>query len=555
MKKLNSKKQNFYFTDVFKRLNFNNFRKAFHILSLCTVFFLSSSFLFSETEADTDILMNGKWYNDEYSFNFYKNNTFKSYYTSGARTGELKGNFKIKGNKIFLSKINSKGKYEDYFVKNKESIFLFKEDLKNPKSTRYLTNADGTIVLWNDKSFVPAGTKVAVGSENISCIAMGNELSSTTDNVRIRKGPGIDYDYMQFTYKDVKNNEVKTFGSVLAGTNIRILAKTSDKMKVNQWYNNWYYVEYKEPLDNFIVYKTAWMFGEFINVAENKERHISIEYPENEDAIYGGYDLVVEGTVTGAPVKMIIQIKNSYGNVISEEEIQDYNQEEGTFQYVLSKNDTLFIGSNTCNIISVYSDKKRVSKQVTFYLHESEGEMAKPVIYLYPEKKMNVKVEVKPENGISVSIPEYNSGWNVSADTDGNIINLSDNKTYLYLFWESENYPSMEMKTGFVVEKEKLKEFFEEKLKIMGLNEKEISDFTEFWIPELNKKPYYMIYFFTSKQMEKYAPLKVTPRPDTVIRVFFDSKGLDAPVTIKPQKLRSVKRKGFTVVEWGGMRY
>ena len=32
----------------------------------------------------------------------------------------------------------------------------------------------------------------------------------------------------------------------------------------------------------------------------------------------------------------------------------------------------------------------------------------------------------------------------------------------------------------------------------------------------------------------------------------FSIKKLDSPINIKEQKLKSVERKGFTVVEWGG---
>jgi len=39
-----------------------------------------------------------------------------------------------------------------------------------------------------------------------------------------------------------------------------------------------------------------------------------------------------------------------------------------------------------------------------------------------------------------------------------------------------------------------------------------------------------------------------------MIRIFLAIKKLDEPVNIKEQKLDSVERKGFTVVEWGGSK-
>ena len=76
-----------------------------------------------------------------------------------------------------------------------------------------------------------------------------------------------------------------------------------------------------------------------------------------------------------------------------------------------------------------------------------------------------------------------------------------------------------------------------------------------FWIPILSKGEYYFICFYDKKSQDEQAPLEINPKPDTIIRVFFDSKVLDKPIKVKVQELTQVKRKGFTVVEWGGMRY
>jgi len=181
--------------------------------------------------------------------------------------------------------------------------------------------------------------------------------------------------------------------------------------------------------------------------------------------------------------------------------------------------------------------------------------MAKPVIYLYPEKEMLVSVVVKPKNGISISIPPYLNGWNVTAKPDGSIINSADGKKYPYLFWESSNYEPKEITEGFVVRTIDLASFFKEKLTTIGLNVTEIQNFTEYWIPILDKKQYYLISFYSDKTIDSMAPLTITPKPQTVIRVFFDSKPLDAPIKIKTQQIKSIQRTGFTVVEWGGMKY
>ena len=92
-------------------------------------------------------------------------------------------------------------------------------------------------------------------------------------------------------------------------------------------------------------------------------------------------------------------------------------------------------------------------------------------------------------------------------------------------------------------------------LSFFGLNKKESADFTEYWVPELSGKKYVFITFYSQKRIDEEAPLTVSPKPDTVIRVYFDHKKLDKKINVKPQTLTSTERKGFTVVEWGGKRY
>ena len=55
--------------------------------------------------------------------------------------------------------------------------------------------------------------------------------------------------------------------------------------------------------------------------------------------------------------------------------------------------------------------------------------------------------------------------------------------------------------------------------------------------------------------IDKIAPLQISPEPDTVIRVLMDVKPLEKPVLVEEQKLKQTpQRKGFTVVEWGGLK-
>jgi len=502
--------------------------------------------------ADPPVLSDGRWYNDEFSIDISADGTYKSYYTFGGKSGSMKGSVEFqKGRDWFILKKGTvSGAYDLSFMSGSEVKFFVVEDLANAKSTRYLKNESGSFKLWNKNYMVKEDREADI--DGMPAVTMGYKLSATTANLRIRKGPGKEYENMQFYFKDKKTGRIKSWGSILEGTNIRILARTKEKMQVDKWNNYWYYIEYKEPEGTLMSYKNAWCFAEFVKGSERSDRNITISTPENEASIYDEYSVVFRGKVTGSPVRVYVQVKSSDGTVMQEAST-DYSQ--GRFVWTASKSDdTFYYGSNTYNIVAEYSDGKTVSKQISIYLHESGGEMAKPVIYLYPASETEVSVKVRPAKKISKSDPAYGSGWRVTARPDGTLVSIADGKTYPYLFWEAPEDDQPLFNEGFVVKRSDLPAFFDKKLSYMGMNATEIRDFKEFWIPLMDKGDYYCIRFYSQEEIERAAPLEITPKPDTVIRIYFESKPVDKGFSVPRQKLKKGKRRGFTVIEWGGRR-
>jgi len=183
------------------------------------------------------------------------------------------------------------------------------------------------------------------------------------------------------------------------------------------------------------------------------------------------------------------------------------------------------------------------------------AECAKPVIYLYPQQEQRVTVDLKPEGGFTYSEPAYNGGWDVIAFPDGRLVDTHSRKEYPYLFWEGRGGYYEIPEQGFVVERVGVERLLREKLSLIGLNNTEIDDFVEYWVPEMQAKPYYFVTFMGNQAMDALAPLTVDPQPDTVIRVLMDFIPLDQPIDVEPLVLRTITRKGFTVVEWGGVRH
>ena len=181
-----------------------------------------------------------------------------------------------------------------------------------------------------------------------------------------------------------------------------------------------------------------------------------------------------------------------------------------------------------------------------------ERRLAKPVIYLYPKENMDISVQLNIKNSQFTTIyPKFNekNTWNVRAKPNGDI--LINGKTYPYLFWEADSYNPQETNEGFIVNEENAEQFLEEKLSILGLNEKEKAIFITFWLPKLLSNKLSLCTFQTKKFSENIE-LNVNPKPDSMIRIFLTIKKLDAPINIKEQKLVSVERRGFTVIECGG---
>ena len=179
-------------------------------------------------------------------------------------------------------------------------------------------------------------------------------------------------------------------------------------------------------------------------------------------------------------------------------------------------------------------------------------EIWKPVIYLYPEKSMDISVQLNLKNSnFSTVYPKFNekNTWNVHANPNGDII-LNDRK-YPYLFWEAASYDLKDSNEGFIVTEENAEKFLEEKLEIFGLNEKERADFIVFWLPRLIKNKINLCTFQSKAFFENFE-LNITPKPDTLIRIYLGIKKLDSPVNVKEQKLESVERKGYAAIEWGG---
>lgn len=279
--------------------------------------------------------------------------------------------------------------------------------------------------------------------------------------------------------------------------------------------------KYNDEKMNYIVYS-----GSSYGVPSIKVRLSEVEYINDIAKLYIWYDEDGDTDNYGAFVIII----PTYEKVSKIEKQYLYTQ--GSLNYYIS--------------LKKYGDDYNGKYNV-------EPTDEKPIIYLYPEKETDVSVELGYSDKITCSYPNYNDGWNVLAKPNGDLIDLKTNKNLYALYYESEMVKGFNIKNeGFIVKGEETSEFLEEKLAKLGLTDREAEEFIIYWLPRLEQNEYNYIRFATEEEINNNMPLTINPQPDSLIRIMMVFKGLDEPIEVAEQVLKTPERSGFIAVEWGG---
>lgn len=178
----------------------------------------------------------------------------------------------------------------------------------------------------------------------------------------------------------------------------------------------------------------------------------------------------------------------------------------------------------------------------------------KPVLYLYPEDETLVKVRFQHPEYLTTTYPKYKDGWEVRAKSNGDLMDM-DGKYYYALYWEEEDKKLEKFDEGFYVDADGAIEFLEEKLEIIGLNERDSNEFIMYWLPILENNEKSLVYFELTEEKENSNKLIIEPKPDLMLRVTMHVKKVSDWGNIREQKLPQFKRDGFVAVEWGGLVY
>lgn len=199
-----------------------------------------------------------------------------------------------------------------------------------------------------------------------------------------------------------------------------------------------------------------------------------------------------------------------------------------------------------------------VCSQVTVVDFDKTSPMVavrKPVIYVYPEARTRVRVEVDIDGEFVAVYPAMrDGGWTVMAEPSGDLVDEATGRRHRYLFWDglSGAFDGIDDSRAHLVKGEDAAGFLEEACERFAFNNYECGDFMTYWLPELRKNKFNVVEFVEERRYEKVARMTVVPRADTVVRAFMLFRGSDVPVAVGEPELPRRERRGFTVVEWGG---
>ena len=180
----------------------------------------------------------------------------------------------------------------------------------------------------------------------------------------------------------------------------------------------------------------------------------------------------------------------------------------------------------------------------------------KPNIYIYSQEKREVTVVFDEPELLTAAIPEYEGCWQVTADADGRLADVSG-EVYDYLFYESVTEAFLfETEAGWRIPADGREECFEKILSELGFRENETADFTEFWTEKLEPDTDYLMYPQGTERVDLAMPVTITEEPECLERIWFvfvedDGQSVEEPAGY--ELTRGGEECRYYVLEWGGL--
>ena len=310
-----------------------------------------------------------------------------------------------------------------------------------------------------------------------------------------------------------------------------------------------YHLEHQEDInirkEQYEIVDNKYSYQSFINY-----KNIQLDEDELED--------IEEKDYNNFNYLLVLVPLNSCGEEIDYDKVE-VDEKEKTVTVEMSLDENCGVCAPTYELYEIKMPKKINDYEYTIKIDwdikeaHCDPEIAyKPILYLYPEKQTNIKVNFTNEENLTTTYPKFNNEWNVIAHPNGDLYDTKGNYYYA-LYWEEKDYNKVSFSEGFYVSKDNAINFLEEKLTTLGLNPKERNEFIMYWLPILEKNEHNLVYFELTEELQNQNELIITPQPNTLIRIRMHVKQVTKETNIKEQKLVKQERIGYTAVEWGGV--
>jgi hypothetical protein len=184
-----------------------------------------------------------------------------------------------------------------------------------------------------------------------------------------------------------------------------------------------------------------------------------------------------------------------------------------------------------------------------------------PAVWLYPQKECDVEVGLKfhGKGFMTMSAPAYNDKWRIHVDPNVAYGKYSETygggQPYLYLDYDGFRDGPFQREAGWCIAKEDLLRWQRGMLHELGFTETEIDDvnyaYGRLLLARNYPESFFAIYPQEQKIVDKSVSLDISPKPDTLYRLWFYFVPVNAKLNLPAPNIKPVKRQGFTAVELG----
>jgi len=215
-----------------------------------------------------------RWISDDrYLYICFENNN--EYYISflpgehQRQENIIYGQFQIKNNQIILKYNTEKDIYSkeipSEFKKDEVILVLKPEKKKRIYSIKLVTKTG--YEFYGENTYPKVGEKREEGGKEI--IILKETEGIINYNAHVREGPGLNFEINKIIYDPEGKNDVnnlKVMTVIVKGWKVIITARTTEKEKISDMHDYWYYCKLKDIENTNWTSNEGWIYGGLIDI-------------------------------------------------------------------------------------------------------------------------------------------------------------------------------------------------------------------------------------------------------------------------------------------------